>query len=253
MWFHAVKGKKCMSDDHEPDAAAEAFEGVRGELALLRRAVERLSAERAEVPEIPDYSETLGKMAKALNATMQNVGVLAKTAEDNVAPRYVADRIVAAGGHARDEDRRMIATAGEKMDKATTALHGIGGSARRADEQRRTLWQVGAGACLGGALLWTIVPGIIARELPGKWQVPEWMAARTLDLPKWEAGQSLMRAAGPDAFANIAAADRIITANRKAVQACYKIAVRTKKTVRCTIEISRDDVAARSAIVSSTD
>ena len=67
-----------MGDDHELDAAAEAFEGVRGELALLRRAVERLSAERAEVPEIPDYSETLGKMAKALNATMQNVGVLAE-------------------------------------------------------------------------------------------------------------------------------------------------------------------------------
>ena len=30
-----------MNDDHEPDAAAEAFEGVRGELALLRRAVAR--------------------------------------------------------------------------------------------------------------------------------------------------------------------------------------------------------------------
>ena len=111
-----------MGDDHELDAAAEAFEGVRGELALMRRAVERLAAERAEVPEFPDYSETLGKMAKALNATMQNVGVLAKAAEDNVAPRYVADRIVAAGAHARDEDRRLIATAGEKMDKATTAL-----------------------------------------------------------------------------------------------------------------------------------
>lgn len=242
-----------MSDDHEPDAAAEAFEGVRGELALLRRAVERLSAERAEVPEIPDYSETLGKMTKALNTTMQNLGVLAKAAEDNVTPRYVADRIVAAGAHARDEDRRMIATAGEKLDKATTALHGIGGVARRAYEQRRTLWQVGAGACLGGALLWTVVPGVVARSLPAKWQAPEWMAARTLDLPKWEAGQRLMRAAAPDAFANIAAGDRIVTANRKAVQACYKTAVRTKKVVRCTIEISRGDGAARSSIVSSTD
>ena len=126
-----------MSDDHEPDAAAEAFEGVRGELALLRRAVERLAAERAEVPEIPDYSETLGRMAKALNGTMQNVAVLAKAAEDNVAPRYVADRIVAAGAHARDEDRRMIASAVEKMESATRSLHGIGGVARRADEQRR--------------------------------------------------------------------------------------------------------------------
>lgn len=226
-----------MGDDHELDAAAEAFEGVRGELALMRRAVERLAAERAEVPEFPDYSETLGKMAKALNATMQNVGVLAKTAEDNVAPRYVADRIVTAGAHARDEDRRMIMTAGEKMDKATTALHGISGYARRADEQRQTLWKVGAGAFVGGALLWTVVPGIVARELPTKWQMPEWMAARTLGLPKWEAGQRLMQAAAPDAFANIAAGDRIVTANRLALEACRKRADKARDAVRCTVNV----------------
>lgn len=226
------------NDDHEPDAAVEAFEQIRGEMALMRRAVERLAAERAEVPQIPDYSETLGRMAKALNATMQNVGVLAKAAEDNVTPRYVADRIVAAGAHARDEDRRMIASAGEKMDRATTALHGIGGVARRADEQRRTLWQVGAGACLGGALLWTVIPGVVARALPEKWQVPEWMAARTLNLPKWEAGQHLMQVAAPDAFANIAAGDRIIIANRKAVEACHKAAVKSDKAVNCTVRIA---------------
>jgi len=226
-----------MSDDHEPDAAAEAFEGVRGELALLRRAVERLAAERAEVPEIPDYSETLGRMAKALNGTMQNVAVLAKAAEDNVAPRYVADRIVAAGAHARDEDRRMIASAVEKMESATRSLHGIGGVARRADEQRRMLWQVGAGACLGGALLWTVVPGVVARALPDRWQVPEWMAARTLDLPKWEAGQRLMRAAAPDAFANIAAGDRIVTANRVVMEACQKRADKAGRAVRCIVNV----------------
>lgn len=239
-------------DDHEPDAAVEAFEQIRGEIALMRRAVERLAAERAEVPQIPDYSETLGRMVKALNATMQNVGVLAKAAEDNVAPRYVADRIVAAGAHARDEDQRMIASAGEKMDRAAIALHGIGGVARRADEQRRTLWQVGAGACLSGALLWTIVPGVVARVLPERWQVPEWMAARTLDLPKWEAGQRLMRAAAPEAFANIAAGDRIITANRVALETCRTRANNARKVVRCTIEIGANE-GSRASNVSSTD
>lgn len=229
-----------MSDDHELDAAAEAFEGVRGELALMRRAVERLAAERAEVPEIPDYSETLGKMAKALNATMKDVGVLSKATEDNVAPRYVADRIVAAGGHARDEDRRMIATVSEKMDKATTALHGIGSYARRANEQRRALWQVGAGALLGGALLWAVMPGIVARELPKKWQVPEWMASRTLRLHKWEAGQHLMQAAAPDAFANIAAGNRIVTANQKTLEACRKRANKAHEAVRCTVDVAAD-------------
>ena len=124
------------------------------------------------------------------------------------------------------------------MDRATTALHGIGGVARRADEQRRTLWQVGAGACLGGMLLWTVVPGVVARALPDRWQVPEWMAARTLDLPKWEAGQRLMRAAGPDAFANIAAGDRIVTANRVVLEACQKRANKAGETVPCTVRIA---------------
>lgn len=226
-----------MSDDHESDAAAEAFEGVRGELALLRRAVERLAAERAEVPEIPNYSETLGRMAKALNGTMQNVAVLAKAVEDNVTPRYVADRIVAVGAHVRDEDRRMIASVAEKMEKATHALHGIGGFARRADEQRRMLWKVGAGACLGGALLCTVVPGLVARELPERWQVPEWMASRTLGLPKWKAGQQLMRAAAPEAFANIAAGDRIVTANRVVLEACQKRANKVQGAVRCILNV----------------
>lgn len=230
-----------MSDEHEPDAAAEAFEGVRGELALLRRAIERLAAERAEVPEIPDYSETLGRMAKALNSTTQNVAVLAKAAEDNVAPRYVADRIVAAGAHARDEDRRMITSASEKMEKATHTLHGIGGAARRADEQRRTLWQVGAGACLGGMLLWSVVPGVVARALPDRWQVPEWMAARTLDLPKWEAGQRLMQAADPNTFSNLVAGDKIVIANYKTLEACRKRANKKRGAVRCMIEVKANE------------
>ncbi len=61
---------------------------------MLRRAGERL-AERTEAPDIPDCSETLGQMAKAITATATRVDVLAKAAGDNVAPRYVADRIVA--------------------------------------------------------------------------------------------------------------------------------------------------------------
>ncbi|MEG8033711.1 hypothetical protein QP179_20070 [Sphingomonas aurantiaca] len=125
-----------MSDDHEPDAAAEAFEGVRGELALLRRAVERLAAERAEVPEIPDYSETLGKMTKAVGAIDQRLAVLEKANEDGMAPRQIAASIVSASADARSEDRRTIVSAGEKMTDAVVSLHGIGNTARRAAEQK---------------------------------------------------------------------------------------------------------------------
>ena len=51
-------------DEHEPETAQEAFARVEGELALLRRAVERMAVERAELPEQPDYSETLAGMVQ---------------------------------------------------------------------------------------------------------------------------------------------------------------------------------------------
>ena len=103
----------------EGDAAARAFndlrDDVRGELALLRRAIEGLAAERANVPEPPDYSETLGQIVKAATATAARVDVLARAAEDAVAPRYVADRIVAAGATARSHPYAASCSARVKL------------------------------------------------------------------------------------------------------------------------------------------
>lgn len=187
-------------DDHEPDAAVEAFEQVRGELALMRRAVEQLATERAEVPQIPDYSETLGRMAKALNTTMQNVAVLAKAAEDNVAPRYVADRIVAAGACARDEDRRMIASAGDAMNRASRELQGITGSAVEDAQQRRHLVWTAIGGIVVGMILWAVFAGAVARLMPAGWQWPESMAARTLRLEPWDAAWRLASVSRPETW-----------------------------------------------------
>ena len=63
------------------------------------------------------------------------------------------------------------------------------------------------------------------------------MAARSLDLPRWEGGQRLMRTSAPDAFANIAAGDRIVTANRQVLEACQKRANKAGEATRCTITV----------------
>jgi hypothetical protein len=49
------------------DPAAEAFARLEGELALMRRAVQHLAAERADIV-IPDYGATLTDMAKRMGA-----------------------------------------------------------------------------------------------------------------------------------------------------------------------------------------
>lgn len=224
-------------DEHEPETAQEAFARMEGELALLRRAVERLAVERAELPEQPDYSETLAGMVQKIDATLQRADALVTAARDGATPRHVVDRIVAAGGDARAEDRRTIATAAAELKDATRALQGVTASARRGYEQNRWLMWTAIGGVVLGMVLWAAFAGVVARAVPASWQWPEKMAARALDLSMWEGGQRMMQAASPTAFRAIIAADRMVLANRETIEGCSKAAARTRETVRCTIKV----------------
>jgi len=225
-------------NEHETETAQEAFARVEGELALLRRAVERMAVERAELPEQPDYSETLAGMVQKIEATLQRADALVKAAKDGASPRHVVDRIVAAGADARAEDRRTIATAAAELKDATRVLQGVAVSVRRGDEQNRWLMWTAIGGVVLGTILWAAFAGVVARAVPASWQWPEKMAARTLAMPMWEGGQRMMQAASPGAFAALAAGDRIIAANREALEACRKRADRERAAVRCTVEVS---------------
>ncbi|MCP3736260.1 DUF6118 family protein [Sphingomonas sp. RP10(2022)] len=219
-------------EDHERDAAAEAFEGVRGELALLRRAIEGIAA-RDDRPEPPDYGETLGQITKLANATFQRAEFMRKAIEEEAVARQVANRIAGAVA----EDRQAVKSAAGELRDATRALQGVTVSARRGDEQNKWLGVSAIGGIVVGMIVWAVFAGIVASSVPTGWQWPERMAARTLDMPMWEGGQRMMRTAAPDAFANIAAGDRIVTANRTAVERCQRAATKTGKPVQCTIRI----------------
>lgn len=229
-------------DDQGGADAAEAFEAMRGELALLRRAVEGLAAERGGV-DIPDYSETLGRMQQGVDATADRIAlindVLARSPALAMTPEQMAQRIAAAGNAARREDQAALAKAGEDKARVMAELRAVTGSAwTRAEQKNRQLW-FGLGGVAAGILAWAILPGLIAREIaPASWQWPERMAARTLDMPRWEAGQRMMQSADAAQFRAIVAADKIVTANRETIEGCSKAANRARATVRCTIKVA---------------
>ena len=229
-----------MTDEEGPNEAAQAFEELRAEVTLMRRAVERLTAERMEVPEPPDYSETLGVIANNITATAQRVDMLVKSPMLAMTPELLAGRITAAASTARQEDRQTIATARTGLEDVTRQLHSYVVSARRGDEQNRWLMWTAIGGVVLGMVLWAVFAGVVARAVPASWQWPEKMAARMLAMPMWEGGQRMMQAASPSAFAALATGDRIVAANREALEACRKRANRERETVRCTVSIGSE-------------
>jgi hypothetical protein len=160
-------------DDQGEADAAEAFETMRGELALLRRAVEGLAAERGAI-EVLDYTETLGRMQKGVDATAERIpainDVIARSPALAMTPEQMVQRIAAAGNAARREDQAALAKAGEDKACVMADLRALAGSAwTRADQKNRQLW-FGLGGVAAAILAWAIVPGLVAREIaPASW------------------------------------------------------------------------------------
>ena len=74
------------------DPAEAAFARMQGEVALLRRAIEAMAAERAAL-EIPDYGATLGQIAADLAATTKAVGAMAGSPALRMTPKALVAEI----------------------------------------------------------------------------------------------------------------------------------------------------------------
>lgn len=217
-------------DDPGPDPATEAFIRLEGEMAMMRRAVANLATEKAEI-DIPDYSKTLGEMANRLVA-IERQPAMQMTPEDFEA------RMTAAAARARRDDEVLIVAAKRERGEAIRDLRAIIGTAHTIYEQKRLRWWYVGGGLLAGCLLWSVLPGVVARILPTSWHLPERIAARTVRGPTlWEAGARIMQADSPEAWQSIAEAAEMRRDNREAIDACVQRAVKARQPVRCMIRV----------------
>lgn len=219
------------------DPAAEAFARLEGELALMRRAVQHLAAERADIV-IPDYGTTLTDMAKRMGAISESLKGMAGHPAMQMTPDSIGNRIVAAAESARRTDHDRISQARDDLHLAAQAMRSVTAHARTAAEQRQQLYRVASGALLVGILLWSFLPGTIARAVPESWHWPERMAARMVGAPsRWDAGARLMQSDSAEAWSALAQAAEIQRENRDAIDACRKSAASSRQPVRCTVRI----------------
>lgn len=220
------------------DPAAEAFARLEGEMALMRRAVEHLAAERADII-IPDYGATLGEMAMRLGAVAQSLTAIADKPAMQFTPKGMAERIEAAAQAARRTDHDQLAESRKQFNQGVQDMRGMVGQAHTIAGQRRRLAWMGGGGLLVGILLWAVLPGMIARSMPASWYWPEWMAARSIGVPMGEAGVRMMESANPEQWHDIITAYRLWQDNEKAIQQCRQRAVKKGKAVLCTVRIEK--------------
>jgi len=243
-----------MSDDHERDTAAEAFNGLRvgverqgEEIALLRRAIEGLAVTRVDVPDMvepPDYSETLGRIIEGIAILMQEGVKLGEKPALKLTPETLVAQITAAGSRVRAEDRVLITEARRTLDDASRGLHGHIKEARSVAAQKRTLIQVGLGGIAAGALLWSVLPGFVARNVaPTSWHWPERMATTTLGADTmWNGAKRLGSVASPANWDTMVEGAMIVQDNRETLDGCRKAVGKTARTTKCTVTLSRLDV-----------
>jgi len=152
-----------------------AFEDLRSEISLLRRAVEGLTAARERMP---DYTPTLGSMMAQLKTTQEALQRIECSPAVALTPVALTKEIVKAAANARAEDARRLDEARDTINRLIGRVDGIVERGQSVEGQSRLLRRSCAATAMATILLWSILPGAIARSLPASWHVPEWMAAR---------------------------------------------------------------------------
>lgn len=221
------------------DPATEAFTRLENQLALMRRAVEHLAAERADIV-IPDYGATLSGMTTNLAAVDQRLKAIGQMPALQITPEDMGKRIEQTARSARSDYEATIQqwrTAANRLERSVSEA--LGSAARRDEQVRRERWFFAAGAALAAALM-SFLPGIIAREMPASWQLLETMVRRTLGEPTIvDAGIRLIRSENPSMWAAISDATAAYGANRVMIQRCKSAARKVGKAVNCQVSIDR--------------
>lgn len=222
----------------ETDPATEAFSRLEGEMAMVRHTVQNMARERADIV-IPDYTATLGQMADQLAQVSKTLGTIGNKPAINLTPEDIAVQIKRASLDMLRDSSDLFRQGRKDLDTATGRLAAIVGRVRTEDEQKRQTWLFAGVGVLAGILLWAILPGTIARAMPESWHWPEWMARKAVGEPTIiEAGIRLIRSQNPEAWEELARAQRILTENREALERCKEQAREAERTISCSIDIA---------------
>ena len=221
----------------ETDPATEAFARLEGEMAMVRHTVQNMARERADIV-IPDYTTTLGQMADQLAQVSKTLSTIGSKPAIELTPEDIAVQIKRESLDMQRDASDLFRHGRKDLDLATGRLAAIVGRVRTEAEQKRQTWRFAGMGLAAGILLWSILPGTIARAVPESWHWPEWMARKAVgETSIVEAGMRMIQSQNPEGFEELMAAHSILSANREALESCSEQARNAERAVSCPIQI----------------
>jgi hypothetical protein len=218
------------TDHQEAADPAKAFEDLRAEVSVLRRAVEALPAAIAE-NRPPDYATDLGVLGKGLDAIGEQLDTIQKYPFLNMTPKQHGQEIAQAGSTMLREAAQKLDYAANTADRERENLKTMIGTARRKDEQRTWLIRTG----VAGLVLGLILFPLLARALP--FELNSYIAAAIIGENRWDAGLALLRSGNPDGWVQLTADANLATANREKIAGCRAVATKAKQEQNCSITV----------------
>lgn len=219
-----------MADNHAGDPA-QAFEDLRAEVSVLRRAIEALPAAMRE-NRSPDYSEDLAVLGKGLDDIGEQLETVLKSPALMLTPEQQGQGIAKAGLTLVREAAQRLDRAAQEAERERSRLAGILGQAWAQDRQRRALCWTGGVAFAVGLALSPMVASVLPFGLNTR------VAALVMREDRWTAGGDLMRAANPQGWDQLAADTALLSENRETVAACRAALARSGKAQRCSFTLN---------------
>jgi hypothetical protein len=219
-----------MSEQHDTSDPARAFEDLRAEVSVLRKAIEVLpdALDRNRAPDYsPDFA-VLGQGMDAIGVALEN---LQKHPALRLTPEQHGHAIANAGSGLIREAVQRFDHATQEAERERYSLAKVIGVARSKTDQR--LW-LAIAAVIGLVVGFGVFP-FVMRAMP--FGLDSTTAAMIMRANSWDAGLTLMKAGNPDGWAQLTADANLVSANRDKITKCRAEAAKAKKEEQCTIEI----------------
>lgn len=219
-----------QTDDEDEGDAARAFEDLRAEVSVLRRAVEALpEAWAAQQP--ADLSPEVGRILQGVTAAVVQLETIRRHPAITTTPEQYVAAIGRAGSSVMRDAAHELDRATQEAERARQQLgYLIQATRTRAKQWRLVAWTAGVALAVG-----LLLAPIFLRALP--LAAASHVAAFLVGADRWEGGARLMQLEAPERWPGVVDGIRLMRANDAALAACREQAVKAKREQRCTVMV----------------